>query len=271
MRRFFQSNNLKNVGFLIVLGTQIQAYASEFQYFGSEIDYWHNKTGPSKKDELKPTPTKPQATMQSNPEEKFSWNKYMDPKNKEFFKEGDYTPPEPFMETVRNPSDSNLKMWFAYLDKKNELTRKFQERMAEYLAKNGPTIDASARNTLENKLAALHVTEPDSKRYRFRMYFDSHCPHCKKMFGTLQELQNRGFFVEAKQVDTGPLGQEGIGIPASRANPAELQEKDIQSVPVLLIGDLKQKSVYRLSGYQSLSNVYSAIQQASAGIKSSTP
>ena len=37
----------------------------------------------------------------------------------EFFKEGDYSPPEPFMELARNPTDENIRMWFQYLDKKN--------------------------------------------------------------------------------------------------------------------------------------------------------
>lgn len=261
MRRFFLSNNIQKLGFLIIFGTEIQAFGGDFQYFGNKIDYWHDKDQAPKSEE-KTTPPPPATTEPVHSADKFSWDKYMDPKNKEFFKEGDYTPPEPFIETVRNPTDANLKMWFAYIDKKNELTRKFQERMEEYLAKNGLKIEAPARSAMEAKVAALPVSEPDAKRYRFRMYFDSHCPHCKKMFETLSELQARGYYVEAKQVDSDPRGLEGVSIPTTRATPGELKEKDIQSVPVLLIGDLKLKSVYRLTGYQPLSNVFAAINSA---------
>jgi hypothetical protein len=89
------------------------------------------------------------------------------------------------------------------------------------------------------------------------------------MFGTLSELQARGFFVEAKQLDADSRGLEGLTIPTTRATPGELQEKDIQSVPVLLIGDLEKKAVYRLTGYQSTNNVFAAIRQSQANSNSS--
>lgn len=262
MARLFRWNNVQNVAFLIVLGAQIEAFGADFNYFGTEIDYWHDKA--SKSMPSSPAQVPPKANPTPSVEGKFSWDKYMDPKNKEFFKEGDYTPPEPFMETVRNPSDDNLKMWFAYIDKKNELTRRLQERMEEYLAKNGPQIEASGRDTLKAKLASLPVTAPDAKRYRFRMYFDSHCPHCRKMFGTLSELQAQGFYVEAKQVDSDSRGMEGLNIPVTRATQNELKEKDVQSVPVLLVGDMKLKTVYRLTGYQTTANVFTAIGHANS-------
>ncbi len=166
------------------------------------------------------------------------------------------------MEVVRNPSDANLKNWFAYMNKKNELTQKLQERMNEYLAKNAPSVEPTAQATLKQRLAALPVAAPDTQRFRFRLYFDSHCPHCKHMFQTLYDLQKNGYFVEARQVDSDPRGLEGLGVPVARVAPGEVQAKDIQSVPVLLIGDLKKKEVYRLTGYQSTANVLAALKQA---------
>ncbi|MGK5087099.1 hypothetical protein WDW86_06040 [Bdellovibrionota bacterium FG-2] len=206
----------------------------------------------------------------------FNWNQYLDPKNKEFFKEGDYTPPEAFMEIVRNPTDENLKLWFAYNDKKNQLSDRLQARMKEYIEKypgaklpgnlGGPPsgqlggqLENTGRSYLQAKANALPKAEPDAKRFRFRMYFDSHCPHCKKMFGTLTELQERGFMVEARQVDNDPRGLEGLSIPAVRATPDELREKSIQNVPLLLVGDLTNKTVYRIPGYQSVSSIFQTI------------
>lgn len=281
MMKLFTWNNVKKVAVLVTLAWQQTGFPEtdtqlEMRYFGSDIDYWHEKGSksvisltPSKSDEEqnKTNNSKP-TEVASTDSGSFPWTKYTDPKNKEFFKEGDYTPPEPFMEIVRNPTDANLKMWFAYIDKKNELSRQLQERMKEYMAKNGLQGQPGA-DIMKAKLATLPITETNSKRFRFRMYFDSHCPHCKKMFGTLSDLQVRGFFVEAKQVDSGSLITEGLNIPTSRATLNELQEKDIQSVPVLFIGDLENKKVYRLTGYQTTTSVFAAITQGNAMTKGS--
>jgi glutaredoxin len=189
----------------------------------------------------------------------FPWHQYLDPKNKEFFKEGDYTPPEPFMELVRNPSDQNLKMWFHYIERKNELSARLQARMQEYLAKNGASVPAEGRDVMMKRVAALPKSPPDSKRFVFRMYFDSKCPHCKRMFETLSELQRIGFYVDARQVDSDPKGLQGLPVPAKRAEEAEIKSQKITGVPLLLAGDLKTKTAYRIQGYQTVSQVLGAL------------
>lgn len=241
------------------------ASASEFQYFGNEINYW-NKESP-KSPKATPAPQaqaqekKSTETVAGDPQEKFSWNKVLDPKNKDFFKEGDYTPPEPFMEIVRNPSDANLKMWFAYIEKKNQLSDRLQARMKEYVEKNSVKLGEGGREYANTRTAQLARVPEDAKRFRFRMYFDSHCPHCKRMFATLAELQSRGFYVEAVQVDRDPKGLDGLPVPATRAAPSEIENKEIKSVPLLLVGDLKKKAVYRLTGYQSVASIFQTINQ----------
>ncbi len=50
-----------------------------------------------------------------------------------------------------------------------------------------------------------------------------------------------------------------LPIPFEQAKPGELQEKDIKSVPVLLVGDLTKKVVYRINGYQTTSQVLAAL------------
>ena len=264
MMKQFQWNNSQKAALLIILGWSFQAFAMtdvQFGYFGSKIEYWHDASE-KKTASIPPSknPAKPQDenTSTNGP---FPWKTYLDPKNEEFFKEGDYTPPEPFMEIVRNPTDENLKLWFAYIDKKNELAHRLQEKMRDYLEKNQVSLGEAGRATLNAKVASLPQTEAIAKRYRFRMYFDSHCPHCRKMFGTLLDLQAKGFYVEAKQVDSDPRGLEGLGLPTSRASADEIKQKDIQSVPVLLIGDLETKTVYRLTGYQTVSDIFSALRQ----------
>ncbi|MGK5083098.1 hypothetical protein WDW37_07305 [Bdellovibrionota bacterium FG-1] len=238
-------NSNKSLVGLLLLGLPFApAPADEVQYFDHGIDFWQ--------------PFVP--AMKSAPADgAFPWHQYLDPKNKEFFREGDYTPPEPFMEIVRNPTDANLKMWFGYISKKNELSSRLQTRMQEYLVKNGPAIPALEKERVSAQLAALPRSAPTAQRYRFRLYFDSHCPHCKRMLSTMAELQTQGYFVEAKQVDQDTRELSGVTIPVEQALPGEMKEKEIKSVPVLLVGDLFKKVVYRINGYQTTAQVLAAL------------
>lgn len=230
----------------------------DFEYFGKGIDYWNDAvTAAPKTEGKKPVPTMPGA---GKSEGSFAWEKYLDPNNKEFFREGEYTPPEPFMELVRSPTDENLKMWFAYIDKKNELASRLQEKVQEYVSRHGGKIAEPEKADLLSQAATLPKSAPDAKRYRFRMYFNSQCPHCRRMFETLAALQAKGFSIEARQIDTDRELVQGP-FPTEKATKDEIGEKKIESVPLLLIGDLKRKVVYRLTGYQSPETVLGVLNK----------
>lgn len=239
------------------------AHANDFNFFSSGIDYWNEQ-----KKEEKSTPAavpekKPSAPT---PDKKFDWKAHLDPSNKEFFREGEYTPPEPFMELVRNPTDENIKNWFAMIEKKNELTSRMMGRMQEYLAKNEAKMEPQSKAILVNAKETLQKAPPETSRYRFRFYFDSQCPHCKRMFATVSDLQSRGFYVEAFQVDSVDVALPGLTVAVTKASKTDVEKHQIKSVPFLLIGDLQKKVVYRLSGYQSTDSVFEAINaQASGG------
>lgn len=244
-------------------------HADDFQYFNKGVDYWNElkadkssskEPSPNKSKEAVPNVEKPPIEVKN---EKFPWEQYLDPKNKEFFKEGDYTPPEPFMELVREPSDQNMKMWFTYIEKKNELSMRLQQRMAEYVAKNG-LATPDDQKAIVTKMKAPSTENIDIKRYRFRMYFSSTCPHCQKMSGTLSELQAKGFFVEARQIDKDGTPPR-FPFPTEMASPSEIKIKEIQSVPLLLIGDLKRKVVLRVTGYKTTAEVLEAVKQQERG------
>jgi len=256
------------VYFLLIPSATSFASGSEFQYFQKEIDFWNEKTEAVSSPSVPAKETKVETPLVSKAEEPqkepFQWGTYLDPKNKEFFKEGDYTPPEPFMELVRNPTDANMKMWFAYHEKKTELSTRLQERMSEYLAKNGKALPEAEKA----RIAAIAPAAPknlDLQRYRFRMYFNSTCPHCQRMFQTLADLQAKGFFVEAKQLDREKGPVRSLPFPADFASPDEIKQKNIQGVPLLLIGDLKKKVVYRLNGFQTTTDVLKTIQGQDGG------
>lgn len=243
---------------LILLLLSSFARADKLEYFDSKIDFWGDK--PSAKDTFKkdPSPTEKQ-------DGKFPWKTFLDPKNKEFFKEGDYTPPEPFMEVARNPTDDNIKQWFELMKKKNELQTKLQERMAEYMAKNGevkvPANIATAAPT-PPKVKEKNVTL-DPSRFRLRMYFESTCPHCRRMFQVLKRFQDSGFHVEALQVDSGPVPDAEKIVPISRADPNDLKKHGIKGVPFLLIADTKRKALLpAVEGYHDFDEVLRLLRAA---------
>ena len=214
------------------------AMADGNQFFSSGIDYWPTKEEP--KLEVK---TPPKEDVQEK--QVFDWKKYSSPENKDFFKEGDYTPPEPYMEVARNPSDENIRQWFSYIDKKNALTERLGQRIAEYV-KNHPT-PGSTVNLASLTLPAK--SEPDVRRYRFRLYFSSTCPHCRRMFATVNDLVSRGYFVEVRQTDHGPLQGIQSQVPVVQASEGDIQKFRVDAVPLLLVADLKSGTVLRQKGF----------------------
>jgi hypothetical protein len=249
-----------------MLFSSVSSQAGEIQYFDESINYWGKevktevKDSPKSNPTINPKPDKKEGAADTAKEE-FQWNKYMDPANKEFFKEGEYTPPEPFMELVRNPTDKNIRMWFGYMERKNELASRLQRRMNEYVQANGSSLPVAAKEKIVQASQRLPTPADDFERFRFRMYFDSQCPHCKRMFETLNDLQDRGYFVEARQVDSGPLDQIRSHVAIVPAKTAEVKQYNIAAVPLLLIGDLKTKKVYRQSGFMTPEQILAQIHE----------
>ena len=102
----------------------------------------------------------------------------------------------------------------------------------------------------------------DPSRYRVRMYFDSKCPSCKRMFNTLLELQNHGVYVEALQIDDGVFKENKFPIPIQRATKAEVKNHNIKSVPFTLIADLKKKVLYPpVIGFQNIGSMTALLEK----------
>ncbi|MFK7824486.1 MAG: TlpA family protein disulfide reductase [Oligoflexales bacterium] len=221
-----------------------------FDYFGGRIDYWNEKTS------AKPSPTKIEPKI---PQEKqFDWEKYTNPKHDEFFEEGDHKPPKPFMELARNPTDQNIKRWFALIEKKNTLMVKLHDHMKTYLAKNSKTLKPKEREILTEKLSKIKPIDLDLKRFRFRLYFDSTCPHCERMMVTARDLQKMGYFVEVRQIDS---KKPNFPVPFAvvKASAQEISRKKINSWPVLFVADTSKKLVYRINGYQKAKSILNTL------------
>ena len=236
----------------------LAALAGELSYFDSKIDFWGEK---------KTTIGSPMIVEKIETPEggKFPWKAYLDPKNKEFFKEGDYTPPEPFMEIARNPTDENIKSWFEFMKKKNELARKLDERVREYLVKNSQeSVGRAEPPPASKKVLASSQAPLDPARFKVRMYFESTCPHCRRMFGVLKRLQEEGVEVHALQIDRGPVPADEKIVPFGVATPEEVKKHGIKGVPFLVIADTKRKALLPpIQGYHEFEEMVQLLKSAS--------
>lgn len=249
---------MKTFNFMLWLLMPLAALAGEVSFFDSKIDYW----GENKKTNNSPLVVEKTETPEGG---KFPWKTFLDPKNKEFFKEGDYTPPEPFMEIARNPSDENIKNWFEFMKKKNELARRLDERVREYLVKNGqpPSIQLDALAS-PSKVSSRAQGPLDPARFKVRMYFESTCPHCRRMFGVLKRLQDEGVEVHALQIDRGPVPTDEKVVPIGVATQEEIKKHGINGVPFLMVADTKRKALLPpIQGYHDYEDVVSLLKSAS--------
>ena len=236
-----------------------------------EMDYWNK---PGIKTQSQNQSTRPSSTQDNHTKNKeassardssFPWKKYLDPKNDEFFREGEYLPPAPFMEIARDPSDENIDHWFKYLEAKNEITRRLQARLSEYSAKHPlGALTSDAPIAISEKTIKLPSIRADAKRFRLRLYFDSKCPHCEHMIETLKALSQRGYSIELKQLDSDTQARSRIPFPVSGATPSELKQYKIESVPVLLVGDLKARTYFKIQGYQPEDSVLRTFTEVSS-------
>jgi hypothetical protein len=265
---------LNKVQVLLALSSLISpiAWASDdFRYFSDpDIDYWKHSDKSTSAPPIAP-PTKPTPSGTA-PGKGFAWEKYLNPAHDDFFREGDYTPPAPFVEIARNPTDENIERWYRYIELKNNTLHHLQERLTEFAQKNptkvaalpspystGLSDDPGALAKMVSRVEKPSAPAPDAKRFRLRLYFDSHCPHCQRMLGTVSELASRGYYVELRQTDQDRSIRAQIPFPVADASPQELKSYGIQAVPVLLVGDLKRGTFSKMQGYQPTAQVISAL------------
>lgn len=187
---------------------------------------------------------------------KFEWNMYLDPERDDFFKEGDYIPPAPFMEAMRRPTQENILLFEKWQEKKNLLLERYEAARGRYLGEKSHEAPI-ARIETPAKVANL-------EKYRFVFYFDSSCPSCKAMFTTINKMIERGIYVEAVRVDSGKEQVRGLTIPWSYATASEIKAKRLSAVPFLMVFDDKAKKVYRLTGKKTMEEISQLITRAGA-------
>lgn len=260
MKLYLSLKDISVCLFLLVLVSTTEA--AGIDYFSTGINFWNKEEKPAVPKVLEKTKGPEEEARKQEKIGQFDWKTQLDPKNDEFFKEGDYTPPRAFMELARNPSDANIQNWFKLMETKNALAQRLEARIQEYVQKNDTKLESAGKSYLLERTPKVALAT-EKERFRFRMYFDSKCPHCKRMMSTMEELERQGFFVELRQTDSDDL-KVAPKLPVIRATKDELHEKDVKSVPLLLVGDMKQKAVYRITGFQTVESIFQLIQSSRA-------
>jgi hypothetical protein len=194
----------------------------------------------------------PRAEKQEKAEEKkapkadFQWKTFLNPEKDEFFKEGDYTPPAPFMEVMRRPTPENILLFEKWQQTKNLLLERYEGERTRVLGGKAPSIAGASQ---------APQVKADLARFRFIFYFDGNCPHCKAMFQTINQMLERGIYVEAVRIDQGQDQIRGLNIPWTFAKPNEVKANAVTAVPLLMAFDERSKKVFRLTGKKSMDEI----------------
>lgn len=185
---------------------------------------------------------------------KFDWSSHLDVEKDEFFKEGDYIPPAPFMEALRRPTPENILLFEKWQQTKNLLLERYETARRRYL---GKTILAA-----ETPQRAVPDESANLEKLRFVFYFDAACPSCKAMFATINQMIEGGIYVEAVRVDKGKDGVSGLSVPWTYVQAKEIEANNLKAVPFLMAFDDKAKKVYRITGRKTIREISQLIGRA---------
>ena len=227
----------------------------------NNINYWegeNNGEGIVKKEKSK-------KVVQNKKKDKFLWNEYLDVENDNFFREGKHLPPAPLMEVARRPTDNNIKNYLKYFGMKNLIKARMQNAIESYIKRNktydGKILPYESKKYLLDKVKSFKKHVSGRENIVFTMFFRSTCPHCKRMFKTLENLGQMGFIVKAVQTDRLPY-QERFNVPISSATKEDmnyLKRMGVKGVPFTLV-QVKDGEQYSLKGYRSTREVVSLLK-----------
>ncbi len=226
---------------LILLLILLESLAANASLYDTRIDYWSEEVK-EVNESAEPVET---------PSNEFSWEDAMNPNNDEFYRRGDHMPPAPLVEVMKNPTDYNIKKYY-------ELEAKREQKLSEFIKKSEKYRLASIEKELRKvskptiKKDSFYNVRANRSKYRLRMYFDSRCPHCKRMYQELLVLSREGYSVELVQIDMAPNPFKEIITRKIRPGEREKVRLNNGGVPLTLVLNNKTKKVGFIRGYKSL-------------------
>ncbi len=191
--------------------------------------------------------------------QKFSWNEQLNIENDQFFKEGDYMPPAPLVEALRRPTKENILNFEKWQEMRNLLLQRYEVARSQYVAQ-------TKTNIPKNEINETTSEEVELKKFRFIFYFESTCPSCHSMFQTINQMVQRGIYVEAIRVDKSERAVSGLNLPWNYANSEELKKLNLKAVPVLVAIEEESNRAYQMTGRKNIKEILQTIQR---GLKKS--
>lgn len=200
-----------------------------------------------------PDKTTSENAQKESKKKPFSWNDQLNIENDQFFKEGDYMPPAPLVEALRRPTKENIMNYEKWQEMRNVLLQRYEFARSQYVGKTG-------NNAPMPEAPVLEVSERDLEKFHYIFYFESTCPSCHAMFQTINQMVQRGVYVEAVRVDKGDGEVKGLNLPWSYAKAEELKKLNLKAVPVLVAIEEKTQKAYQMTGRKSIKEILQAIK-----------
>ncbi len=228
------------------------ADSSLAQFFDKPIKYFDEEKIEKKVIE----PVENKISKDSEPQS-FKWDNYLDEEKDEFFREGDYLPPAPFLEVVRRPTAKNILLFEEWKKKKNRLLVRYNEKRMNVLGLKG----VSSNPIIERGKSSSKEVYEKLKNYRMVFYFDSKCPSCKGMYQVVNQLASNGVYVEAVRLDADENEILGLSVPWVKASASEMSVLKISAVPMLMIFEDESKQAFKVVGKKNAEEILSIIER----------
>lgn len=189
-----------------IIPTFVFSQNKPFQYFyGKDIDYWNEgKTVQEfsikreEKSQNKKNIFSGSSAIRSKDTEKFSWDKYRNPENVEFWDDGgSWIPPRPFREAVIHPTKENIESYLRWMSFKTTLVNHFQNELHKI------SQEKSQNKITRNKRTILNNHIFNWNKIQVAYFYKSSCPHCQKSAPIAEKLKNEGANLQFIQMDFG--------------------------------------------------------------------
>lgn len=233
---------------LLTISTDMRA-----EMFDSPISYFDEDKSEGKKQKIEKEAKKESGKDTDKKSRKFNWNLYLNEDNDEFFKEGNYIPPAPFMEAMRKPTRRNILFFEEWKNKRNRLLSRYNKERNRILGLKGRKVGIKTNN--EEVYNGL-------RKYRIIFYFSATCSACKRMFNVMNRLVDNGVYVEAVRVDKVNSTVTGLKIPWSPLSVKEYSLIKKSRVPLLMIFDDELQKAFKIVGAKSAKEILAIIQQS---------
>lgn len=201
----------------------------------------------------------------SIPEE---WKPYLNPKTREFWKEGNHTPDQGFLLFAKNPNSiKHAKLWLLRMETKAKilgLMQKTVEKAQAQMFRDGLLEDRYFEFQAKSKRKLVSKNFKKFKDLEFYFIFSPTCPHCKDLSKKMSRFPN----VWPLQVGKGKLKNfQGMNKTVFANQETIKKYNPGGKVPVVVLFNKKIKKAIRLVGNRNIKDYVDAANGLLGGVK----